>query len=160
MVSPLLYVFLLSLAPSFEGRYAILVGTKLGLAPLESLAAATLGILLLSLTLPLILPSIDRLAATLADDDIRVVSPLARRYLAYMERVRVRARPYVEKYGFLGLSIFVAIPLPGTGVWTGAIAGYILGVSRRRLMLALLAGGIASNIISFLAVSAYRLGTG
>ncbi len=160
MVQPILYVFILSLAPSFEGRYAILVGAKLGLPPLEALIAASLGILVLSTTLPLVLPSADRLAARLAEGSARMVSGLARRYLSYVERVRARARPYVEKYGFLGLSVFVAIPLPGTGVWTGAIAGYILGIPKKRLMLALLVGGLASNILSFLAVTAYNWGVG
>jgi uncharacterized membrane protein len=45
-----------------------------------------------------------------------------------LERVREKAHPMVEKYGFWGLAIFVAIPLPGTGAYSGTAAAWLLGM--------------------------------
>jgi len=70
--------------------------------------------------------------------------------LRYVERVRKKAHPYVEKWGFLGLVVFVAIPLPGTGVWTGSLAAYIFGIEKRKAISALIIGGLLSIMITLL----------
>ncbi len=152
-----LQVYILSLAPSVEGRYALLAGIARGLPPLESLAIASLGVATLSLALPLTLAWADRLAQRLALQDGRL-GRLARVYLSYASRARARARPYMERWGLLGLALFVAIPLPATGVWTGALAAHLLGVPRRRAVAALLAGGLASEALTLLpSLAAVRL---
>lgn len=60
----------------------------------------------------------------------------------------------IEKYETLGLTIFVAIPLPATGAWTGAMAAFILGMSFRHAMVSILLGvliaGIVMTILSLL----------
>jgi len=142
-----LQIFLLSLIPTFEGRYAIVYGIGRGYFLWETLLAAFLGVLLLSLVLPAFLPYIDRLMLRLEGTALRRVALL---YIHYIERVRKKAHPYVEKWGFWGLLLFVAVPLPGTGVWTGAIAAYILGVEKKRAFFALLLGGYLSILITLL----------
>ena len=142
-----LEVFLLSLIPTFEGRYAIVYGIGRGYPLWETLLAASLGVLLLSLVLPAVLPYIDRLMLWLEGTPLRKVAHL---YLHYIERVRKRAHPYVERWGFIGLTIFVAIPLPGTGVWTGALAAYIFAVEKRQTVPALILGGLLSMAITLL----------
>ena len=143
----LIEVFLLSLIPTFEGRYAIVYGIGRGYLLWETLLAASLGVLVLSLVLPAVLPYIDRLMLWLEKTPLRKV---ARLYLYYVERVRKKAHPYVERWGFIGLTIFVAIPLPGTGIWTGALAAYILGVGKRETVTALILGGLLSMAITVL----------
>ncbi|AEH23930.1 COG2426 family protein [Pyrococcus yayanosii] len=138
-------VFVLSLIPTFEGRYAILYGIGKGYPLWETLMAAAFGVLLLSLVLPALLPYIDRLMLRLEKTSLERI---ARLYLSYIERVRKKARPYVERWGFLGLTIFVAIPLPGTGVWTGALASYLLGIERKVAVPALILGGLLSMAIT------------
>ncbi|NJE61213.1 COG2426 family protein [Thermococcus sp. 21S7] len=142
-----LEVFLLSLIPTFEGRYAIVYGIGTGYPLWETLLAASLGVLLLSLVLPALLPYIDRLMLWLEGTFLRKIAHL---YLYYVERVRKKAHPYVEKWGFIGLTIFVAIPLPGTGVWTGALAAYILAIEKRQTVPALILGGLLSMAITLL----------
>lgn len=51
-------------------------------------------------------------------------------------RAKVGAGKNVKKYGFWGLMIFVMIPLPGTGVYAGTIAGYLFGMERKQAFLA------------------------
>ncbi|ACS33851.1 COG2426 family protein [Thermococcus gammatolerans] len=140
-------VFLLSLIPTFEGRYAIVYGIGRGYPLWETLLSASLGVLLLSLLLPLALPLIDRIMLWLEKTPLRKVAHL---YLYYVERARRKAHPYVERWGFIGLTIFVAIPLPGTGVWTGALAAYLLGIEKKQTVPALILGGLLSMAITVL----------
>ncbi|WP_175060238.1 COG2426 family protein [Thermococcus sp. 2319x1] len=143
----LLEVFLLSLLPTFEGRYAIVYGIGRGYSLSGTLIMASLGVLLLSLTLPLILPLIDWVMLKLGDTPLGKFAEL---YLKYVERVRRKAHPYVEKWGFLGLIVFVAIPLPGTGVWTGSLAAYIFGMEKRKTIPALIVGGLLSILMTLI----------
>lgn len=142
-----LYIFLLSLVPTFEGRYAIVYGIGRGYPIAETIIVAGMGVALLSLLLPMLLPLIDWLMLKFEGT---FLDGFARFYLHYVERVRTKAHPYVQKWGFIGLVVFVAVPLPGTGVWTGSLAAYIFGMERRRTVVALFLGGILSMAITFL----------
>ena len=53
----------------------------------------------------------------------------------------------IEKYGFWGLVIFVGIPLPGTGAWTGAIIAAFLEMNRKKAFLAICLGMLMASII-------------
>lgn len=62
-------------------------------------------------------------------------------------RAKAGAGNNVKKYGFWGLMIFVLIPLPGTGVYAGSIAGYLFGLDRRKAFLANTTGIFFSCVI-------------
>ena len=70
-----------------------------------------------------------------------------------IERTERKASEKIEKYGTIGLIIFVAIPLPGTGVWTGALAGYLLGLRARDVIIALVIGNAIATLLVSLAAS-------
>ena len=57
----------------------------------------------------------------------------------------------VEKYGAIGLIIFVAIPLPMTGAWTGCVAAFLFGIRRPWAMLSIANGVLIAGIIVTLA---------
>jgi uncharacterized membrane protein len=63
-----------------------------------------------------------------------------------------RRRSYNRKWGLVGLAAFVAVPLPGTGAWTGALIAYLLGMNRKRAALAIAAGVIAAGIMVLVGV--------
>lgn len=65
----------------------------------------------------------------------------------FVERSRHKVHAQVERYGYLGIMLFVAIPLPITGAWTGTLGAWILGLGRRKTMLAVAAGVVISGII-------------
>ena len=65
----------------------------------------------------------------------------------FVERARRKLSIGVEKWGWLGIAVFVAIPLPMTGAWTGTLGAWILGVSKRRTMAAVVLGVIVAGII-------------
>jgi uncharacterized membrane protein len=58
------------------------------------------------------------------------------------ERTRRRAGPKVKRYEALGLTLFVAIPLPVTGAWTGSLAAFLFGIPKR-LSIPAIALGVA-----------------
>jgi uncharacterized membrane protein len=53
----------------------------------------------------------------------------------------------VEKYEFLGLMILVAIPLPGTGAWTGALVAAMMDMRLKRAMPAIIVGVLVAGVI-------------
>ena len=74
-----------------------------------------------------------------------------------MERTRRNASEKVERYGTVGLIAFVAVPLPGTGVWTGALAGYLLGLKAKDVVMALVIGNAIATLAVSLAASGIAL---
>lgn len=65
----------------------------------------------------------------------------------FVERARNKLSGQVEKWGWLGIAIFVAIPLPMTGAWTGTLGAWVLGLSKRRTLLAVVIGVVAAGAI-------------
>jgi len=70
----------------------------------------------------------------------------------FVERARLKVHPSVEKYGYWGLMAFVAIPLPFTGAWTGALGAWILGMERKKSMLVVALGVAIAGIVVSLVV--------
>ena len=72
-------------------------------------------------------------------------------------RARRKAHDKVEKYGYLGLCMFVAVPLPGTGAYTGSLVAWFFNMERKRASLAIAAGvllaGVAVTLICFLGLT-------
>jgi uncharacterized membrane protein len=68
----------------------------------------------------------------------------------YMDSLRKRGKPKVEKYGFWGLFLFVAVPLPLTGAYTGTILAWLLGMNWRKAFPAIGIGVVIAGIIVLL----------
>lgn len=62
-------------------------------------------------------------------------------------RAKAGAGKNVRKYGFWGLLIFVSLPIPGTGVYAGTIAGYLFGLERKRAFMANTIGVFISCVV-------------
>jgi len=70
----------------------------------------------------------------------------------FIARARGKVHEKVEKYGYLGILVFVAIPLPVTGAWTGTLGAWILGLGRRKTMLVVAGGVLVAGVIVTLVV--------
>ena len=68
---------------------------------------------------------------------IRLVEKLWDRIIV---RTQKKVHPLVEKYGTWGLSVFIGIPLPGSGVYSGAFGGYLLGFTKKEFYIATVLG--------------------
>ncbi|MBW2991779.1 small multi-drug export protein [Candidatus Woesearchaeota archaeon] len=77
----------------------------------------------------------------------------------YVERLQKRIKPYVERWGVLGVGLFIGIPLPGSGSYSGAIGSYVLGLNFRKFfwanVLGVLIAGTVVTIISLAGNSAW-----
>lgn len=69
-------------------------------------------------------------------------------------RTQKKVHPYVEKYGVLGLAIFIGIPLPGSGVYSGALGAYLLGFSYKDFFKAAVMGVLIAGVLVLLASTA------
>ncbi|MDR0655238.1 MAG: small multi-drug export protein [Treponema sp.] len=65
----------------------------------------------------------------------------------FINRARNKLSKGVERWGWAGIAVFVAVPLPVTGAWTGTLGAWVLGISKRRTMLAVIIGVSAAGII-------------
>ena len=132
---PPLAVVVAAMLPVLELRGAIPFGRLLGLSALPTYAWAVLGNLV---PVPFILWWLEPLTAW-ADSRWPALHRLLQRLFAATRR-RHSAR--FERWRDLALVMFVAIPLPITGAWSGALAAFVFGVSKKRA-LGLIAVGVA-----------------
>lgn len=70
-----------------------------------------------------------------------------RRLWPIIARAQHKLHPYVEKYGELGVAVFIGVPLPGTGAYTGAFGSYLLGLDRRKFWIANALGVLMAGVI-------------
>ena len=71
----------------------------------------------------------------------------------YLRRLRKRIDKFEERYssqGFLALALFVAVPLPGTGAWSGCLVAWLLGLERKKSILAISIGIAVAGILILL----------
>lgn len=135
-----LIVMIISAIPVIEVRGAIPVGmTLFRMSPVYT---ALISVFASMLPVPVILLAITKVLAYLK------TTRLFHKFAVRLEnRSQSKKAESIRKYGALGLIIFVGIPLPGTGVWTGSLIAALLGIKFRWAFLAVLAGDIIAAII-------------
>ena len=78
---------------------------------------------------------------------------LFNRYYHYkIEKVQRKIKPLVEKYGLIGIAIFIGLPIPGSGSYTGALAAHILHIDYKKFIIAntigvIIAGGLVTILV-------------
>ncbi|MBW3015092.1 small multi-drug export protein [Candidatus Woesearchaeota archaeon] len=75
------------------------------------------------------------------------IKPFERLYHKSIDRAQRKLEPYVNKYGILGVSIFIGIPLPGSGSYTGALGSYVLGLGYKRFFIANVIGVLIAAVV-------------
>lgn len=144
-----LVVFLISMLPVLELRGGLLAASWLGIPLWRAAALCIFGCFLpvpfILLLIRRILEGMKRIAWTkkLAD---------------HLEKHALEKSDEIRRYEFWGLLIFVGIPLPGTGAWTGSLIAALLGIRFSKAMLAIFIGilisaammsGLAYGVLDF-----------
>lgn len=143
----IIITFLISMVPVIELRGAIPVATGMGLSPWVAIPVAMIGNLL---PVPFIILFIKKIFAWM-----RKASPKLNGIVDKMEAKAEKNKDKVLRYAFWGLVLFVAIPLPGTGAWTGALVAAMLDMPMRKAFPAILLGVVGAGvIISFISYGA------
>ena len=112
-----LWVFFLSMVPVLELRAAIPVGATLGLEWVANYLICVIGNMI---PVPFILLFIRHVLEWMKK------VPHLNKIAIWVENKAQKNTPKIQKYASLGLLIFVALPLPGTGAWTGALVAAML----------------------------------
>lgn len=153
MIKEIIFVMILTLLPFLELRYAIPAGIILGRISLP------FGLSLVGFGLPwyVVLPAavatnilLGILIYFLLDKVVHwffFIKPFEKFYHKTVERYQRKIRRYVDRYGEAGLAVFISIPLPGSGVYSGALCAYALGLSFRKFVIAEAIGVTIAGII-------------
>ncbi len=127
-----LIAFIISLLPILELRGGLIAANLLGVRLIPAFIICFLGNML---PIPFILLFIEKIFAWLRDK--KGLGAVVR----YCERKADKNKDKIEKYGLWGLLILVAIPLPGTGAWTGALVAALMRLDIKK-SLPVIAGGV------------------
>lgn len=71
----------------------------------------------------------------------------AKYYNRKLKKTQRKIEPYVRKYGTFGVSLFIGLPLPGSGSYTGALGAYLLGLGYKKFVIANIIGVVIAGII-------------
>jgi uncharacterized membrane protein len=139
MLDRVLAVALANVVPTTEQIGGILLGLSLDLDP------ATVIITSLTVNCLLFFPIYFGLRLLY----VKVFSRI-KLFEKYLERVRTKGKPYIDKYGFFGLTIFIALPTPLTGTYTASILAWLLDLNWKKSFAAIFLGSaIGAMVIYF-----------
>ncbi len=137
-VSKEMIVFVISMVPILELRGGLLAASFLNIDIVRAIWFCVIGnIIPVPFILLLITPVFNWLKHT------RTFRPMVEK----LENRAMGKSDQIEKYEFWGLVLFVGIPLPGTGAWTGSLIASLLGVKFKKAFPAVLLGIVIATII-------------
>ena len=138
-----LIVFIISLLPLLELRGGLIAATLLGVKHVVGYIVSIIGN---TIPVPFILLFIAKILDWMEKSKIKWMKNIAK----WLRNKAHKHRKEIDKYGYWGLLLFVGIPLPGTGAWTGSLIACVLEMDRKKTFLAVLAGVFLASIIMML----------
>jgi len=139
MLKARLITLLMAMVPTVELRGAIPYGVIAGLSYPESFIIAFIGNLL---PIPFLI-----LFTRKVFEWLRTKSTWLDNMVSKLEAKAEKNKDVVLKYEFWGLVLLVAIPLPGTGAWTGALVAAMMDMQLKRAMPAIILGVMIAGVI-------------
>ena len=129
---------LISMVPLLELRGSILVAGLLKLHLVQTYISAVIGNMI---PIPFILLFIEKIFTWMKKSQRLSKIPLK------LEEKVMKKSDQIQKSGYFGLFLFVAIPLPGTGAWTGSLLAVLLGLNRKKSLLFVFLGVLTAGLI-------------
>ena len=137
-----LAVVIISMVPLVELRGAVPLGVAMGMPVYELYPLSILGNMI---PIPFLLFFGEKIL-----DWVCTLRPFTKFATAYKNKLLSKT-DQVTKYARIGLFLFVAVPLPGTGAWSGALIATILKMPKAKALFSILCGVITAGIIMLLA---------
>ena len=133
-------IFIISMVPILELRGGLLAASPalLNVPIMQAIPICIIGNIL---PIPFILLLIRKILDWMKL--VKVFRPIA----LWLENKAMSKKDQIEKYGFCGLVLFVGIPLPGTGAWTGSLIAALLRVRFKTAFAAILIGIVIATVI-------------
>ena len=140
-ISPEGAVFIISMIPILELRGGLLAASLLKISAAKALPICIVGNII---PIPFILLFIRQIFKWMKK------TKLFRGLIIKMENRAMGKSDQIKRYEFLGLLLFVGIPLPGTGAWTGALIASLLEVDIKKSSIAILCGLFRASAIMYI----------
>ncbi|MBP3920614.1 MAG: small multi-drug export protein [Bacilli bacterium] len=131
-------VFVISLMPILELRGGLIAASLLGLDPIPSYIISVLGNII---PVPFILWFIASLLKWMRN------TKHLKKFAQWLDKKVQKNKDKIEKFGFWGLVLFIGIPLPGTGAWTGCLVASVLEMDKKKSFIAAMIGVFMASII-------------
>lgn len=138
-----LIVFIISILPILELRGGLIAASLLNVSPLTGYIVSIIGN---TLPVPFILLFINKILDWMGKSKIKWMNKLSK----WLDKKARKHKDSIEKYGYLGLILFVGVPLPGTGAWTGCLAASVLNMDKKKSFISIMLGIIMASIIMML----------
>ena len=133
-------VFIISLLPILELRGGLIAASLLKLEPVRAYIVSIIGNVL---PVPFILLFLSKILSWMEKSKISWIKKIA----LWLRKKADKNKTQIEKYGYWGLLLFVGIPLPGTGAWTGCLVASVLHLDRKKAFIATMGGILLASII-------------
>ena len=140
-ISPEGAVFIISMIPLLELRGGLLAASLLKISAAKAIPFCIVGNII---PIPFILLFIRQIFKVLKK------TKLFRGLIIRLENRAMKKSDQVKKYEFWGLMLFVGIPLPGTGAWTGSLIASLLEIDIKKSSMAILCGIIMATVIMYI----------
>ncbi len=137
-------VFIISMMPILELRGGLIAASILKIPFVKALIICLIGNILPT---PFILLFLNYIF------DLLSKWKVTKKLVDWLKKKTLKKRDVLDKYGYLGILLFVGIPLPGTGMWTGSMLVVLLGMNRKKaipyIILGILMASVIMSIISY-----------
>lgn len=132
-------VFIVSMIPLIEERGGLILARMLNMPLASAVFWCVIGNIV---PIPFILFGIEKLIHWMSDHHLSKIAD-------WLENKAKKNKPKIDKYGFFGLMLFVGVPLPGTGAWTGSLVASLFDMDLKKASLSILLGiALAAVIMS------------
>lgn len=138
LVGKYITIFIISIMPILELRGGLIAAKLLDLPAVESFIVCFIGNIL---PIPIIVWLIEPIFRFLRR------SNFFDKIISWCENKAHSKQEQIEKLKYIGLFLFVGIPLPGTGAWMGCLIAGLLGMEKKRTAIAAIAGVVLAGII-------------
>ena len=151
-MNDIIEIILITFLPFLELRASIPYGIiKLGMSWISVFLIAVVSNIVLGVLLFLLMKWIIAI--------VTKIKAVDRFWNRYVEQTQKKIHKAVEKHGEWAVAVFIGIPLPGSGVYSGALAAYLIGLDFKKFLVANIIGvliaGIIVTIISLSGASAF-----
>ena len=136
-------VFIISMCPILELRGGLIAASLFEMNPWVSYLICMIGNIL---PIPFILWLINKILNWMRNSKGKRLNAIAN----WLDKKVDKHKGQIEKYGYWGLVLFVGIPLPGTGAWTGCLIAAVLEMDKKKSFLAALLGVFIASVIMML----------
>ena len=133
-------VFIISLMPILELRGGLLAAALLGLDPILAYIISIIGNVL---PVPFILFLIVKILEWMRNCKLGFFNKIAN----WLNEKVEKNKGQIEKLGYWGLLLFVGVPLPGTGAWTGTLLAAVLNMDKKKSFFTIMVGVFMASII-------------